>query len=101
MARDTREHFRPNFFSVVKCKDEVGAPFLDQNAMRSALPCDASLFAARPQGPDARTAGHSVMLRKRSAGIVGPVHRFLPDLQGHVAPAPRPSQWLRCGFVRR
>jgi hypothetical protein len=41
MARDTREHFRPNFFSVVKCKDEVGSPFLDQNAMRSALPCGA------------------------------------------------------------
>ncbi len=54
MARDTREHFRPNFFSVVKRKDEVGSPFLDQNdAIRVAVRC-AILFAARPQVPDAR-----------------------------------------------
>jgi hypothetical protein len=55
MAHNTREHFPPNFFSVVKCEDEIRSSLFERNAVRSALPRGApSWFAARPQVPDAR-----------------------------------------------
>jgi hypothetical protein len=41
VARDTRQHFRPNFFSVLKSKNVIGTSLFDKNAVRSALPRDA------------------------------------------------------------
>jgi hypothetical protein len=45
MRRDAREHFRSNFFTVMKCKDEIGSPRFDQNGVRSALPGDAPSYS--------------------------------------------------------
>jgi hypothetical protein len=45
MAGDACEHFRPDFFPIVKRKDEIRASLFDKNAMRSALPRDARSYS--------------------------------------------------------